>query len=200
MNESTRDYYNAYGEEWGKIRYNSFFHEENFRKFIGYLKKGDSILDIGCANGISVPLFLGIGHSLQYEGLDISETLLTIARNRYPNQSFLLGDIADASSLLEKTYDGFWAPAVLMHVPRELHNDLFHNLASIMKSGAYGYVTLPEAKKKEKEDHDTRTFEFFSIEEARDMFTSRGWKVLESGPLEGSPRNVWNWFIVSLPE
>ena len=66
-----------------------------FRKFIKFFKKNDSILDIGCANAIHVPLFLGIGRKLKYEGIDTSYKFLKMARSRYPQLSFRYGDISN---------------------------------------------------------------------------------------------------------
>ncbi len=86
-------YYDKHAESWTLRKSDSFFQEIPFRKFEKYLKKGDSVLDIGCAGGIHVPLFLGIGRKLKYAGIDISKSMIKIAKSRYPQLSFIVGDI-----------------------------------------------------------------------------------------------------------
>lgn len=64
----TKEYYNKNAEKWAEKKFHSFYHEKEFRMFCSYFNTGDRILDIGCANGIHVPLFLGIGRDIKYEG------------------------------------------------------------------------------------------------------------------------------------
>jgi len=56
-----------------------FPETKEFSLFVKYLKPGAVILDVGCGYGRDVPLFLGIGRKLKYEGLDISRKFIKIA-------------------------------------------------------------------------------------------------------------------------
>ena len=197
--DEIKKYYDDHGKEWSESRVNPFFHENTFKKFLQYTESGDNILDIGSANGIHLPLFLGLGYKLNYEGIDISETLISIAQSRYPRESFLLGDILDRTTLPSRRYDGFWCSAVLMHVPKNLHKQMIENIQSLLKPGAYGYITLPERRTKELEPNDNRHFELFTQDEVVELFESHNWKLIDKGVLDDSPRNLWNWYIVQLP-
>src|SRR5437879_5199966 len=98
--EINKKYYNENAKYWTAAKTNSFFHERSFPIFCRYLAKGSKILDIGCANGIVVPLFLGIGRkfNLKYEGLDISAKFLEVAKTRYPRLKFYEADILNDKS------------------------------------------------------------------------------------------------------
>jgi len=194
----TRDFYNQNAKAWGAEKNNSFYHEEEFRKFLTYLKPGDSVLDIGCANGIHVPLFLGLGRSLSYRGIDISDTFIAIAKERYPQLQFATADLLDADSLPRQKFDAFWAAAVFMHIPESEWPEMMANVESIMKPGAIGYITVPQERFSKKEN-DPRHFSIFSIESFTELIGLRGWKVLDRGHKGTTSTNDWLWFIVQLP-
>jgi trans-aconitate methyltransferase len=84
-----------------------------------------------------------MGHKLKYLGIDISKSFLKIAKSRYPQINFQQADISDKSTLPKLKFDGFWAGAVLMHVPFTKWDEMLSNIESITKKGAYGYISLP---------------------------------------------------------
>lgn len=195
----TKDFYNRHAEAWAREKTNSFFHEREFRVFRSYLKKGARVLDIGCASGIHVPLFLGIGRDLKYEGLDISTSFLKIAQRRYPQLSFREGDVTDTRTLPRAKYDGFWAAAVLMHVPEEHWPDMLANIERMMRPGAIGYITVPRDRFVDPKA-DPRHFSIFDKAKFRKVVGARGWRVLKSGGKVLTKNNEWLWFLVQLPE
>ncbi len=199
--EETKNYYNERAEDWARVKTNSFYHEKEFSKFASLLPEKSEILDIGCANGSLVPLFFGIGRHLEYHGIDISESFLNIARRRYPQLCFELGNIADIASLPNKTFDGFLATAVLMHVPLEQWNQMFSNIEKMMRSGAVGYLSFPSQHPSgDKENEDPRQFTILNPTQQKQYIADRGWQIIHSGIQDGySVKSIWNWYIVKLP-
>lgn len=199
--EKTKKYYDKEFSEWSNKKTHSFHHEKQFIKILNLWPQKGSILDIGCAHGIHVPMFLGMGRSLKYFGIDISKSFLKIARRRYPQLSFEEGDIADKSTLPKKKFDGFWAAVVLMHVPYSGWDEMFLNIESLCKKKSYGYVALPIAHpSKVISDKDTRHFTILTEAEQRNYFKSKGWKIKNAGVIDGTTTEaVWRWYIVQLP-
>lgn len=199
--EDTKKYYDKAFLAWSTAKNNSFHHEVPFTKIVSLWPEKASIIDIGCAHGIHVPLFLGIGRKLKYHGIDISKSFLKIARRRYPQLTFDEGNIADSSTLPKKKFDGFIAAAVLMHVPFSHWNEMFSNIEKIIKPHSFGYVALPVAHpSNEHNPSDTRHFTILSEEEQRQYFKSRGWKIKTAGTIDGfTTESVWRWYIVQLP-
>ena len=193
------DYYNTNADAWAAKKTNSFYHEEGFRKFHSLLKDGDTVLDIGCAYGIHVPLFLGIGRNLKYEGFDISEKMVEVARSHYPQLTFSVADILSPQTLPERKFEAFWAGAVLMHIPEEQWDEMLTNIEHLSNTGAIGYFTLPDARPNEASDIDQRHFSLIPKEKLEETLTKRGWKFLERGNFPDDPRNIWHWYIVQLP-
>ncbi len=201
VDRATRHYYEKSATAWMQRHSNPFHSEKQFTAFAALLPKGATVLDIGCAAGIHVPMFLGLGRHLSYTGIDISQAFLKAARRRYPQLPFLLGDISDPSTLPKQKFHGFWASSVFMHLPREDWPTLGSTINSIMRPGALGYLCLPESHPGgAKSADDPRHFTVFEPKEERAILRSFGWKIRKSGRLDGSrPGSYWRWYIVELP-
>ncbi|MDP1696130.1 MAG: class I SAM-dependent methyltransferase [archaeon] len=197
--QKTVEYYNSNSEKWANKSANPFAREKEFRKFVSLLPKKADVLDIGCAQGTHVPLFLGIGKDLNYSGFDISNKLLKIARRRYPQLSFHQGNIINANTFPKKKFDGFWAVAVLMHMEKELWPLMLDNIEKHMKSGAIGFFTLPHSRPSLATEKDQRHFSFFTKGELDNIIKKRNWMVLNSGVTHGKTAPVdWSWYMVKL--
>jgi SAM-dependent methyltransferase len=199
--EITKKYYDKHGDVWVNTKTNSFVHELPFHKLVSLWPQKGRIIDIGCAGGIHVPLFLGIGHKLKYVGIDISKLFIKIATRRYSNLNFSLGDIAEISTLPKTKFDGFFASAILMHIPFTQWDSMFDNIEKISKHGSYGYVTLPIAHPSAvKNEDDVRHFTILSETAQIAYFKKRNWKIKSKGTLDGtSSTGVWKYYIVQLP-
>jgi len=198
---ATTRHYDTHAALWAARKTDSFYHESQFQKLLKRWPKKGSIIDIGCAQGIHVPLFLGMGHSLRYHGVDISKAFLKIATRRYPQLPFTLGNIADKSTLPQQKFDGFLAAAVLMHVPLPQWPTMFENLEALTKPKGVGYIVLPIVHPNTAPAaDDQRHFTILSEDEQRAYLKSRHWKILDSGHMDGfSTKDVWRWYIVQLP-
>lgn len=200
--KANRDYYDKTAEIWAAENNNTFWYESQFRQFEKLFPESAKIIDIGCAWGIHVPLFLGIGRKLKYEGMDLSRSFLEIARRRFPDSKFYLSDVTNSSTLPKGPYDGFWAAAVLMHVPEARWPETLVNLEQICKPGAYGFISLPSGKTSLAPDDDSRHFSLWTREKFQTVTAARGWSVEFWGSLPERPGawySGWTWHIVRLP-
>ena len=199
--DQTKRYYEEHADIWLERKNNSFFHEKQFTALFKHLTKGARVLDIGCAGGIHVPLFLGIGRHTKYEGIDITNKFLKTAQRRYPQLAFSYGDIVSGEGLPKKKYDAFCAVSVLMHAPEDKLDQTLDNVSRLMKPGAYGYLTYPmQHPSGEHADQDARHFTLLSEAEQKSLFKRHHWKILKSGNMDGfSTPNVWKWYLVQLP-
>jgi len=197
----TKKFYDKQALIWTRNKTNSFHHEEQFHKMVKLWPEKGMILDIGCASGIHTPLFLGIGRKLKYVGIDISNAFLKIARRRYPQLTFLQANIADKNTLPRKKFSGFWAGAVLMHVPLEYWEVMFKNSEDTLKPKSYGYLSLPtEHPSKEPGATDSRHFSLLGANEQVATLKKLGWKIHSKGIIDGTTKSqVWRWYIVQLP-
>lgn len=197
----TKKYYDKHAALWTQRKTNSFHHQKQFEQFANRLPKNTSVLDIGCAGGIHVPLFLGIGRHLRYTGIDISNSFLKIARSRYPQLKFLQANILDETSLPKKKFGAFWAGAVLMHIPYADWSRMFTNIEQHMKPDALGYLSLPTVHPSgPRANNDSRHFTIFDAKTQRQELKKRGWTIEKSGTIDGTTEKAaWKWYLVQLP-
>lgn len=120
----TRDSYNVYAYDFSS--FSSTFRgkkQEWIDHFASQLEKDSRVLDIGCGAGGDAVYLSKTG--LNITGIDFSAKLIDIAKKNLPSGNFLVVDFEDLS--FEKdSFDGIWAMASLLHVPKQ-------NLPAVLK-------------------------------------------------------------------
>ena len=78
---------------------------------------GNRVLDVGCGTGVlSRELLAAVGSQGAVTGLDLSESMLGVARQHAPAARFERGDAADLP-FLDDEYDAVFSAFMLMFVP-----------------------------------------------------------------------------------
>ncbi len=111
--EKTRQDYNLIAEDFSRTR-SQVWQELKFLE--KYAQENEKILDLGCGNGRLYELFRE--KTIDYYGVDFSDKLIEIAKNRYPQFKF---QVADAFNLPFPSdfFDNVFSVAVLHHIPSE---------------------------------------------------------------------------------
>ncbi|MBU3895749.1 methyltransferase domain-containing protein [Patescibacteria group bacterium] len=107
--DKTRADYNLIAEHFSSTRTKV---PEEFSLPLEYIKKGAKVLDLGCANGA----LSGILKDVNYVGVDNSEKLIAIAKQKFPQVKFY---IADSLRLpfKKELFDVVFCIGVLHHIP-----------------------------------------------------------------------------------
>lgn len=107
------------------------------RIFAEKVKNGDNVLDLGCGNGRLLEALKE--KQINYLGVDSSSNLIALAKNNYPEQQFIVGDILDLDNLknvADNNYDFIFCLAALQHVPsQELRLKALRDMADQLKVG-----------------------------------------------------------------
>ena len=122
-------------------------HHRTLRKeweeFANLLPKGAKVLDVGCGAGSSRTEFL-IVSGFDVTGVDISESMLKIARKNVPKAKFIKKDMTKMD-FEENSFYGLTAMYSIIHVPREKHFSLFQSFHRILKpNGVMLISTSPD--------------------------------------------------------
>lgn len=87
-----------------------------------YAKTHDKILDLGCGNGRLTEIFKDL--SIDYTGADISDTLLSIAKSKYPTQKFQKIDFLSLP-FEDASFDKIYCLSVFHHIPSVKYREQF---------------------------------------------------------------------------
>lgn len=161
--------------------------------FISFLKDSKNVLDVGCGAGVKSKYLSGKG--LNVTGIDFSEKLIEIAKREVHGAKFHVMDMRDVSNLGVK-FDGIFAQASLLHIPKKEIASVLTGLLSCLISGGYLYVavkgTRPGGKEEEvlrENDYGyqyERFFSYFTMDELKKHFSDLGLSIVyENSELVG---------------
>ncbi len=110
------------------------------QSFIESVRPGGRVLDAGCGAGVPVARTL-VKNGLQVTGIDISDSMLKLAREHVPEAVFLLQDMTKLS-FDEDEFDGIVCAFALIHVPRTLHRVVLGDFFRVLRPNGPFLVSL----------------------------------------------------------
>ena len=167
--------------DWHSNKFDGYDLTDYQLKFIKLLK-GRKILDFGCGNGRDLEFF----YKKEFEviGIDYSDALIKKARSRINNVKVLKMDFLKKLDFKGEEFDGVWASASLIHVPKKSLNKVLSELKRIMKPKGVLFVSVKEGAEEKfvKDDfgNEKRFFSFFDKKELMDILNKMGFKTIES--------------------
>ena len=102
-----------------------------------YIVKGDKNLDLGCGNGRFSELF----EDEDYVGVDVSEELMRLAKEKYPNREFVS---INATNLPfpDNSFDKVFCLAVIHHIPsKQMRQAFLAEAKRVLKPGGLLILT-----------------------------------------------------------
>lgn len=178
--KSTIDAYNKIAEEFHSRNSVSIYGKEYeiYKKLLGERYK---ILEIGCGTGRDAEELVKFG--FDYTGIDASEGMLKIAKERVKEGKFILGDFYKLDFQPE-TFDGFWAAASFLHVPKKDIKQVIKEAYRILKQGGVGFISLKQKTemdegiiKETKVGGIERHFAFYDKDEFKQILEEGGFEV-----------------------
>ena len=164
--------YNKIAEDWFKDHHDDTWWQEGTEKFLAELPKGASILDVGCGAGVKSRYLIDKGFNVT--GIDFSEKMIEIARRESPGIPFEVVDVYEIEKY-PKTFDGVFAQAVLLHVPKNRIREVLEKLKDKINPNGLLYIAVKgmrddgvEEAIKREDDYGyeyERFFSFFNIPE-----------------------------------
>ena len=190
----TLDTYNAHAEEWARAHATPGFWKKEMDMFHSYLPSG-AILEIGVGGGRDAKELIARGYA--YTGIDISEEFIAIAERANPSGTFLRQSVYDLSFPEGMLFDGFWAAASLLHIPKSNIVIALQKIAEYLKKDAVGFISLKYGEGEGMEEGGGRFFAYYSENEFKKVLTSVGFKTLHVTVNPMSDKITWLCFFVS---
>jgi cyclopropane fatty-acyl-phospholipid synthase-like methyltransferase len=109
-------------------------------EFLSHLRlaRGARLLDVGCGTGSGTKHFFD--HGMRVKGLDLSGSMIEVARRSYPYIRFTRKDIRD-SNYPAGELDAIWAGYSLFHMGREDFQTVLKKIRkTLVPDGTFGLV------------------------------------------------------------
>ena len=169
--DQTISYYDENAEEFCR---NTISADMSFcrDKFLQYLKTGAAILDVGCGSGRDSVVFKQLGYHVT--AMDASPKICREAEKvlgqKVPCKTF--EELDD-----ENVYDGIWACASLLHVPKVRLAEVLCRLKRALKDGGVLYASFKYGE--EEKIVNGRLFSNYDEQSLRELMVENGFEVLE---------------------
>jgi len=146
MNDQSQQAVSVY--EKISANYAKQFSDPSFHidSFIELLPKGAKVLDVGCGPGRDSAYMYERG--LKVTGIDLSECMIRIAKQQYPEIDFRVTDMRKIEQT-SNSFDGVFASFSLIHIPKKDLPKTLQGFFSLLKSGGILFAAIQEGKSEE---------------------------------------------------
>jgi SAM-dependent methyltransferase len=131
--DSVADLYERHAQAYDRDRGRSLQERAWLDRFLGRVRPGGTVLDVGCGMGEPLARYL-IEQGFGVVGLDASPTMIDRCRARFPNSEWVVADMRQVE--FSRRFDGILAWDSLFHLSMDDQRDMFPRLASHAREGA----------------------------------------------------------------
>lgn len=152
---------------------------ERFLAAVGSATGGSDarLVDVGCGPGWETATFAARGHDVL--GIDLTPAFLRGARRNVPDAGFARMDMR-STGLDTGAFDGLWACASFLHVPREDAPGTLAEFHRIVRPGGVIHLSVKRGdgeRKGEGYDGDERRFTLYQPDGLRELVADAGFAV-----------------------
>jgi len=148
-------------------------------EWLQYLPAGARLLDLGCGGGTDAGDLDRRGYHVV--GLDRTSALLSAGRRRYPSLPLVRADLRDLP-FQAMSFDGLWAAASLMHLPKPDASRILADLCKLVRPGGLFAATVTYGVKSRLVTDGWvpgRYFARWKKDELARAVRRAGWKIIE---------------------
>lgn len=134
---------NWYFESINKDPLQKFWHKTRFREVRRVTTEANSVLDVGCADGVFSNVIFKATRANKFIGLDVVKTSILWAKKHWANNKkmkFLVGD-AHHLPFKSNSFDAVFCLEALEHVADPIQ--VFKEFKRVMKRQGYGVFLVP---------------------------------------------------------
>lgn len=203
--EQLRETYDRIAEDWRDDHLGDVWSRDSARRFASGFASGAEILDVGCGPGTKSQEMADAG--VKVTGIDFSQRMIDLARESCASGEFFTLDGFEVGKL-GRTFDGIFAQAVLLHVPKAEAARFLRGLAAALKPGGQLYVAVKERRGGQPEEQILaesdygyayrRFFSYYVASEMETLFASAGMRIAEAHVTVSGKTN-WLEFVAVNP-
>lgn len=137
--EDTHAVYERQASAYDEQRSRVLFEARWLARFTASLKPGDHVLDLGCGAGDPIARWFK-AEGFTVTGVDFSEAMLAIARERWPDGDWRQADMR--SFELDQLFDGIIAWNSFFHLTADEQKDCISRMARHLRPGGMLMLTV----------------------------------------------------------
>ena len=130
--KSLHDVYQDNAARFDRERDKRLFEKGWLDRFAGMLPKGGRLCDLGCGSGRPVAEYL-IGAGFDVTGVDFAETMIDLAKARFPTARWIVGDMRALN--LGERFDGVLGWNSFFHLTAEEQRGVLPRMVAHLKTG-----------------------------------------------------------------
>ena len=139
LSEQTQEIYDANARAYDQLRSRALSEARWLARFGDALPKGGKVLDLGCGAGEPITSWL-IAEGFVLTGVDFSDAMLNIARERWPTGDWRIGDMRALD--LGEVFDGIIAWNSFFHLTEDEQRSTLPRLAAHLRKGGSLITTV----------------------------------------------------------
>jgi ubiquinone/menaquinone biosynthesis C-methylase UbiE len=134
---------NWYHESLKKDFFQRIWHNTRFREVRKVATPAESVLDVGCADGVFSNVIFKKVKPKKFVGLDVVKTSIAWAKKHWSSNKRMKFIVADAHQLPfeNNSFDSVFCLEALEHVANPIK--VFNEFKRVMKKGGYGVFLVP---------------------------------------------------------
>lgn len=125
-------HYERHASAWDADRSSGWNDRIWHDRFVTLLPEGANVLDLGCGGGSPVASNLA-AHGMRVTGVDSSQSLISLCRDRLPEQEWIVADMRNLQ--LGKSFDGILAWDSFFHIAHNAQRAMFAIFAAHARPG-----------------------------------------------------------------
>jgi len=171
-----KDTYNKIAKDYTKDHAEDTWDDDFIEYFSQELPRGAKVLDLGCGPGTDSVKLAKKNKDFKIYGLDLSDELLKIASEQLPKANFLQGDMLQKFPYEDNFFDGVFAKASLVHIPKTEIGKVLEEMIRVAKKNGILHIAVKRGEgEQEVRENDygykyERFFSYWQSEEIKEVF------------------------------
>jgi len=131
-------------------------------------KKNPFVFEIGCGNGRDAEAIMR--YTNNYMGMDVSEELVRLAKEKVPQGRFEVEDFGDY--VFPKNVDVIFAFASLLHADKNTFSEVLKKASEVLNPGGVFYISLKYGdyvEKRQEDEFGVRYFYYYTPELVKEL-------------------------------
>jgi len=197
--DGLRKTYNRIAQDFTDEHYSNTWDDDYLRLFANSLLKGAKVLDLGCGAGNDTAKLDKMGFAT--EGIDLSDKLIEIVKQKTPNLKFVQGDMLKLP-YKDASFDGVFAKASILHIAKEDVPKVLAEIKRVLKPKGIVHIAIKGGEGEGLINEDDygykyqRFFSYWKMEPFVELLKKQSYKIVRKEVWRRTPESYTIWLKI----